>query len=1039
LTQIGFAFVHRTAEDAFGEHTLGLTAPTDHDIFHDNMYRRGVSLDPVEWVAHLLAVEAGMPRDWERFPFVAVDLFAGAGGSSTGIVRALKKLRVPCLLVQINHWSTAVATQVLNFPNAIHFNASVETPDPVSVIPWKHVDMLSASPECVSYSSARGKNVKIREQSRSSAAYLLTWLERVNVVRFAFENVREWKTRWGRMNAAGTATKRGYEGEYYRSFQRRLKKLGYARVVDPLLNASTYGAATSRIRLFVFAHKHRPVNIPAPTHTPFPKKYPHLKPVRTARQVIDFTDLGESSFFRRDKYGNPDGPHAINSLRRTMAGYLRQIPERPGAAAYARAFELYIQLAAAYHEATPPTEKKLEKAKLDVANAWRRRYGFPEREVTLAKRRKERAAILERSAAEWRERYGLLGTKQLAAAERKKIKTINVARLHEETKALFDWRKPVAVFRSEDLQNSSVDATLLSQHSFGGDGIESLDDPMSTIVAVDRHGLNLPQISPTGAIAEASIIRANAGTTTTYDDIAVGVDKPFGSLTGTESKAIAMPLMPEPMVMGQHGDSIARSVDESPVMTAASAGAISIQTPLADSQLTCVGHGEGDLRHVKIDEPIPTSTARLNVGMSTPLAEQTAIREEPALRTLADDGIVSFYSKKDRGGVEATAGNIDGPFGAITAGGNHDALYQPQAAIADAGLVSKHFTWNENPSIDAPLPTTDTAGAGYVTMPAIAEASIVSHHSQQEGVCRGRSIDEPIPTATAEGGGYVSIPAIAEASIISRNSDHGNDCRAHSVDETMPTGTARGAGYVTQPAIEGLDADAFLYEPFGERDGQALRVHALDKPTHTITSRGGDVLVQPTTTIQDVDYKPKILVDDKLLVLDSLFRMIRPRELSRAMSLVDEQRGYDFLFSSENSSDITRMIGNAVAPDVMEAITYELCSDIVGLPEDVPLMDVLIGPIPMPAVGDRYGIYEERVVRSEVGNEKTELPAWFKPREVPTHLAVHAPDGTVTFLELERNAESRAAYHPYEIAVIGENDEPTKITLFGEETELVAA
>ncbi len=89
-------------------------------------------------------------EDWTKLIALGLPRFAGGGGSSNGIMRALRALRVPCILAMINHWDTAIATQVLNFPFAIHYNASVETPDPRSVIPWLHVDLAVFSPECVS-------------------------------------------------------------------------------------------------------------------------------------------------------------------------------------------------------------------------------------------------------------------------------------------------------------------------------------------------------------------------------------------------------------------------------------------------------------------------------------------------------------------------------------------------------------------------------------------------------------------------------------------------------------------------------------------------------------------------------------------------------------------------------------------------------------------------------------------------------------------------------------------------------------------------
>lgn len=1008
-----FANVCRSANEALGT-TLALVTPTDHAIFHDKVARRGVSLDPAKWVAHMIAVENGSPRDYERFPFVVVDLFAGAGGSSNGVLRALRALRVPVLLIMINHWETAIATQLLNFPYAMHFNASVETPDPRAVVPWLHVDQLVASPECVTYSPARGKKKEIREQSRSSAAYLLTWLERVTVIRFAFENVKEWRTNWGRMNATGTATLKGYEGEYFRAFMRKLKKLGYTRPIDDVLNAASYGSATNRHRLFVFGIKGKPVNTPEPTHTAFPEKYPHLKPLRTARQIIDFTDLGESSFARFDQRDQPDGPHAINSLKRTRAGYLRQIAERPGAAAYARAFELYIPIAREYHDATPPTDKKLETAKLARANVWRARYGLPEQDLTLEKRPREREIILERAAAEWREHYNLVGSGVLSAKERRVIKEVNVARSREATRKFF--AEPIMAFTSAELARTDIiaDGTLISQHSFGGDGTHSLDEQVPSITTISRHRIDQPQF------AEASIIRANAGENTTFDDIAVSVNRPLGSPTGTESKALALPLLPEPLVMGQHGGSIARPVDAGPLMTAAAGGAISVQTPtIAEQQLTCVGHGEGDARYVSMHRPVPAVTAKRNVAIDTPLAEQALVIMAHGAHTddevrsvdidgplgaihaggnkyglgspvIADAGLLTMYGGFERG-VEASLADLDSPAPSISAQGHHHGIFQPPAeSIADASLMSKHYTYNENPPLDAPLPTTDTRGAGYV-----------------------------------------NIPQIAEGSLVSRHSGHGTDCRAHSFDRPVPAATGEGAGYISQPAIASVDADGFIYEPHGERETQRERVHPLDEPTLTVTPRGVGTLVTPATAIRNIEFKPKILIDNVLHVIDSMFRMLRNRELAKAMDLIDESRGFEFSFAG-SAAEVTKQIGNAVASNVMEALTLELCRDIQGLPHEVPMMDVLIGPIAQPAVGDRYGIYNERVVRAITSSSSLPTPAWFAPRVHATHVAIHTPDRAVMYLELSRNDALRETNHPYEIAVVQESNEPTTLSLFGE-------
>src|SRR6202011_559259 len=115
-------------------------------------------------------------------------------------------------------------------------------------------------------------------------------------------------------------------------------------------------------------------------------------------------------------------------------------------------------------------------------------------------------------------------------------------------------------------------------------------------------------------------------------------------------------------------------------------------------------------------------------------------------------------------------------------------------------------------------------------------------------------------------------------------------------------------------------------ETHGERPTQPERVHTLDKPALTITPRGGGTLVQPATAIRDIEYKPKILIDGVLYVIDSMFRMLRNTELAKATDLIDDERGFGFVFAG-SEAEVTRQIGNAVPSNVMEAIARELCAD----------------------------------------------------------------------------------------------------------------
>lgn len=78
------------------------------------------------------------------------DLFAGAGGSSTGAVS------IPGVSIRIasNHWQRAVEVHNANHPDTEHVCADISQVDPRR---FPRTDLLWASPECQSHSRARGK------------------------------------------------------------------------------------------------------------------------------------------------------------------------------------------------------------------------------------------------------------------------------------------------------------------------------------------------------------------------------------------------------------------------------------------------------------------------------------------------------------------------------------------------------------------------------------------------------------------------------------------------------------------------------------------------------------------------------------------------------------------------------------------------------------------------------------------------------------------------------------------------------------------
>lgn len=77
------------------------------------------------------------------------DMFCGAGGSSTGAVKAGAEVQLA-----INHWARAIETHNTNHPNTTHVLTDISRADP-----WRYpsTTILVASPECTNHTLAKGK------------------------------------------------------------------------------------------------------------------------------------------------------------------------------------------------------------------------------------------------------------------------------------------------------------------------------------------------------------------------------------------------------------------------------------------------------------------------------------------------------------------------------------------------------------------------------------------------------------------------------------------------------------------------------------------------------------------------------------------------------------------------------------------------------------------------------------------------------------------------------------------------------------------
>jgi DNA (cytosine-5)-methyltransferase 1 len=150
----------------------------------------------------------------------AVDLFCGAGGTSTGMVMAVEELQrqlgqpIKLKLTAVNHWDVAIKTHSQNHQFAMHHCDGLKNIKPRDVIQG-HVHLLVASPECTHHSNARGGK-PMDDQSRSSGADVVRWITELAPDMVVIENVREFKT-WGPLGKNLRPIK-SRRGEFFEQF-----------------------------------------------------------------------------------------------------------------------------------------------------------------------------------------------------------------------------------------------------------------------------------------------------------------------------------------------------------------------------------------------------------------------------------------------------------------------------------------------------------------------------------------------------------------------------------------------------------------------------------------------------------------------------------------------------------------------------------------------------------------------------------------------------------------------------------------------------
>lgn len=250
-----------------------------------------------------------------------IDLFCGAGGTSTGVETAkYKDEQCAKVIACVNHDKNAIASHAANHPDALHFTEDIRTLELSPLIShikkWKTKEpdalvVLWASLECTNFSKAKGGQPRDAD-SRTLAEHLFRYIEAIDPDYIQIENVEEFMS-WGDLDENGKPISKD-KGNSYLRWISNVKSYGY-RFDHRILNAADYGAYTSRKRFFgIFAKGHLPLVWPVATHSKTADD--NLKNWKPVKDVLDFDDEGKSIFGRKKSLVDA-------SLKRIYAGLIK--------------------------------------------------------------------------------------------------------------------------------------------------------------------------------------------------------------------------------------------------------------------------------------------------------------------------------------------------------------------------------------------------------------------------------------------------------------------------------------------------------------------------------------------------------------------------------------------------------------------------------------------------------------------------------------------------------------------------------------------
>lgn len=255
-----------------------------------------------------------------------IDLFCGAGGTSTGVESALHDGRKCAKVIAcVNHDANAIASHAANHPEAVHFTEDIRTLDLLPMM--KHLELarnrypkayvvLWASLECTNFSKAKGGQPRDAD-SRTLAEHLFRYIEAISPDYIQIENVEEFMC-WGDLDEHGKPVSKD-QGRCYLRWIRNVKSYGYDYDFR-ILNTADFGAYTSRKRFFgQFARNGLPIVFPEQTYAKNGDEggvFHQYKKWKAVRDVLDLQDEGTSIFAKKK-------PLCEKTLERIYAGLVK--------------------------------------------------------------------------------------------------------------------------------------------------------------------------------------------------------------------------------------------------------------------------------------------------------------------------------------------------------------------------------------------------------------------------------------------------------------------------------------------------------------------------------------------------------------------------------------------------------------------------------------------------------------------------------------------------------------------------------------------